>query len=157
MAATMFRCVLLCVMFAVAQSQRTCMKMDATMDGGLCDGMKASPSVCAPAGTLMTQKYPGTAMNTVACGTMQAMCAMGGGTGNTDFCAAGVTSGFCKQSKASLLATIATTGAWACVTDADCANAPVADTRLPCCADYKTLILGQMCTGIKDVDAAVIF
>jgi hypothetical protein len=142
-------------MFAVAQSQLTCMKLDATMTGGLCDGMKASPSVCAPADTPMTPKYPGTALDAAACGKMQAMCAMGGGTGNTDFCAAGVTSGFCKQSKGSLLATLATTGA--CVTDADCAKAPVADTRLPCCADYKTLILGQMCAGIKDVDAAVIF
>jgi hypothetical protein len=152
MADTMFRCVFLCVMFAVAQSQLTCTKMDATMGGGLCDGMKASPITCVPAGTPTAYSYPATDMTAAACTTLQATtCAMVGGTGNTDFCAAGVTSGYCKQLKGYLLATV-----WSCAANADCAKAPVADTRLICCAEYKT-ILGQMCTGIKDLDAMVIF
>jgi hypothetical protein len=90
-------------------------------------------------------------MNAAACTTTQAACTMIGGTANKDFCAAGVTSGFCKQIKGGLLAT-----GGSCATNADCAKAPVADTRLVCCADYKTMI-GQMCTGVKDLDSMVIF
>ncbi len=149
----MFRCVFLCVMFAVAQSQLTCIKMDATMVGGLCDGMKASLSVCALAGTPTTQNYPRTTgMDEVQCGTMQGMCAIGGGTAHKDFCAPGVTSGFCKQNKAILLSKSPTSK---CSTDADCAKTLAPDLTVGCCADYKT-VLGQMCTGIADLDAAVI-
>ena len=155
MVVNMFRAVFLCGMLAVAQSQVTlaCIKMTATMGGGLCDGMTASVSSCAPAGTPTNPIYPGAVMDAVACTSMQGLCAMGGGTANKDFCSPGVTSGFCKQNKEVLLSKNLASGS--CSTDADCAKALAPALTVGCCADYKT-ILGQMCTGIKDLDATVI-
>ena len=137
MAVNMFRAVSLCFMFAVAQAQDeiftlACIKMSATMGGGLCDAM----------------------LGCVACSSMQGFCAMGGGTANNDFCAPGVTSGFCNQSKAMLLSKNPI-----CSNYADCVKGEYMvniDLTVGCCADYKT-VLGQMCTGIKDLDATVIF
>ena len=153
MAVNMFRAVFLCVIIAVAQSQLTCIKMSASqMGGGLCDGMMASWSACAASGTTTQPVYAWAGLDAVACGTQQGtMCAIGGGTAHKPFCASGVTSGFCQMIHARLLSKTPT-----CSTDADCANTLAPDRTVGCCADYKT-VLGQMCTGIVDLDAAVIF
>jgi hypothetical protein len=153
MAVNMFRAVFFCVMFSVGLTKKVCVTNSGTVGGGLCDGMPFSWNTCSSVeynGDQGVIPAGGAIQNAANCAAaINALCATMGGTANTTFCAAVASSGICKRYAADLGTMFP-----GCSNDADCAIDRAPAVR--CCADLKTE-LGQMCTGIKDLDALVIF
>ena len=180
----MFRAVFLCVMFAVAQSQTSCLKMSATVNGGICDGMKISMGVCAAAGTATSSSYDGKSMTTASCNTGSAGCALFGGTPNSGYCAAGGGKSFLSSFRLCCRLCLKTSphGMWGlllCMHQAiDCSCKPgfckwtlgmetgkacstdadcsgSKSTKKLCCSDARANV-DNMCSGVKNVDSWVI-
>jgi hypothetical protein len=179
----MFRSVVLCVMLAVAQSQ-SCLKMSATVNGGLCAGMKISMGVCAAAGTVTSSSYDGTWATTADCNTGSAACTLAGATFNSGYCAAGGGKSFLTSLRLCCRLCLKTSphGMWGlllCMHQAiDCCCKPgfckymlgveagmacstdadcaaSKSTKIHCCSSMKAN-LQNICSGLKNLDLTVI-